>query len=227
MNNDLPYYIEKVSQSAHSHIMTNGLLLNEDKIKRMLNAGLGTLIFSIDGVTQEVYEKYRVQGDCELAWSNLKLAKRLIDESGSKTDLIAQLIVFKHNEHELSLFKKMCDDMGVRYYLRTAYIRFGSVDTPSNLSYRRKVYYNSEDHHNAIKNCPFWSKVLAITANGSNLLCSQDYDQQFKHGNLTDPETSLDDLWNNDAFVKLRNEVKSGSIPEICTSRCTIYPKAY
>ena len=227
MNSDLPYYIEKVSHSAHSHIMTNGLLLNEEKIKGMLNAGLGTLIFSLDGVTQEVYEKYRVQGDCELAWSNLKLAKRLIDESGFKTDLIAQFIVFKHNEHELSFFKKKCENIGVRFHIRTAYIRFGSVDIPTQPTHRRKIYDNPEDHQYAIKNCPFWSKVLTITVDGSNLLCSQDYDQQYKHGNLADPNTSLDDLWNNPDFVRLRNQIKSGSIPEICSSKCTIYPKSY
>ena len=116
MNPDLDYFIQEVSQSAHSHIMTNGLLLNEEKLNGYLNSGLGTLIFSIDGVTQSTYEKYRVGGNCSQAWENLKLAKQIIDNNRYPADLIAQLIVFKHSEHEVDQFIEKCNEIGVRYH---------------------------------------------------------------------------------------------------------------
>ena len=130
MNPNISYFISEVSKSCHSHIMTNGVNLDEEKISSMVKAGLGTLIFSIDGVTQEIYEKYRIGGDCEKVWKNLEKSRDIINRNCSKTDLIAQFIVFRHNEHELDAFIEKCKTLNIRYHIRTAYVRFGSIDIP-------------------------------------------------------------------------------------------------
>lgn len=54
--------VEITADFAHAHIMTHGLLLEGNKGFELVDAGLGTLIFSIDGVSQDVYEIYRVGG---------------------------------------------------------------------------------------------------------------------------------------------------------------------
>ena len=63
--------IEVTSEFAKVNISTNALLLDEDKCERMINSGVTDLIVSIDGVSQEVYEQYRVGGDVKKAFETL------------------------------------------------------------------------------------------------------------------------------------------------------------
>ncbi len=228
MNPNLKNYIKCVSKTAHSHVMTNGLLLDEKKINEYCSSGLGSLFFSIDGVTQETYEKYRVGGSCSIAWKNLELAHKIIKENNYPTDLFAQFIVFRHNEHQVEDFIAKCEGIGVRYHIRTAYIRFGSVDKPSNPKYVRKIFSSKCEHEEAISQCSHLTNVLTITADGSTILCSQDYDQQYNLGSLLDDSTTLETLWNHPYYVQIREEIKSKkNIPSICRDKCMIYPRSY
>lgn len=228
MNSYLAEFISDVASTAHAHIMTNGLLLNEEKIKDYIEAGLGTLIFSIDGITQEVYEKYRVGGVCSEAWEKLSLANDIMRSSNSNTDLIAQLIVFRHNEHEVPRFIEKCDRLGIRYHLRKPYIRFGSVDRPTNELYHRHIYTDYESHKKAISECHFLHNTLTITIDGSTLLCSQDYDQDFTFGNILDDDMSVEKLWLGEHGLNLRKSIiNSSNIPELCKKKCTLIPGSY
>ena len=227
MNKNLDYYIDKVSETAHSHIMTNGLLLDEEAIKKYFEAGLGTLIFSIDGLTQNVYEKYRVGGECDKAWENLLLAKKIKERYGYATDLFAQFIVFQHNEHELTSFIDKCRELGINYHIRKAYIRFGSVDLPRNKEYHRKISSTIEEHNKEIISCPHLSNILTITSNGECIFCSQDYNNDYNLGNIADKNKTLHDIWFDANYVRYRKEILSGEVHQLCRENCTIYPKSF
>lgn len=228
MNPNLAYFISEVSRVCHSHVMTNGLLLTEQTIHDYCQSGLGSLIFSIDGVSQDVYEKYRIGGSCEQAWNNLAKARDVIQSSSYKTDLIAQFIVFRHNEHELPAFKDRCEAMGIRYHIRTAYIRFGSVDRPLDETLCRTLYSDPPSHRQAISGCPHLSHMLTITIDGSTILCSQDYDQSYNLGSLVESGVTLDSVWNSPSYKDIRKGIRSGtSFPSLCIESCMIYPGAY
>ena len=67
--------IRYASQSPHKIRSTTSVNLNavtDDQIKGLLTLNLDALHISIDGVTQEVYEKYRVGGNLETVFNNLK-----------------------------------------------------------------------------------------------------------------------------------------------------------
>ena len=227
MNPNISYFISEVSKSCHSHIMTNGVELNEEKISSMINSGLGSLIFSVDGVTQNVYEKYRIGGNCEKVWHNIQKARDIINRNGAQTDLIAQFIVFRHNEHELDTFIEKCKTLNIKYHIRTAYIRFGSIDIPKSTQHRRKIYSSPKEHEIAIKACPSLNFTMTITVDGSILLCSQDYNNQFNLGNVFDKNHTLESLWNSPKYMEFRKSIKAGSFPKLCIDNCTIYPKSY
>jgi radical SAM protein with 4Fe4S-binding SPASM domain len=60
-------------------LISNGLLLNEDRIFAIIESQLSTIIISIDGATKQTYEKIRKGGDFELLISNVK---KLNEEKG-------------------------------------------------------------------------------------------------------------------------------------------------
>ena len=50
--------ITLTSKYAHPHLSTNGILIDQMKAEQIITSGLGTMIISIDGMSQEIYEKY-------------------------------------------------------------------------------------------------------------------------------------------------------------------------
>ena len=63
------------SQNPHKIRSTTCLNLNhitDEQIKGLITSNLDILTISIDGITQEVYEKYRVGGNLKTVFNNLK-----------------------------------------------------------------------------------------------------------------------------------------------------------
>ncbi len=163
MNKYIYDYVEMVSDYAHVHISTNSLLLNEEKIEKLVTRGLGTLIVSIDGFSQKVYEKYRVGGNVEIALKNLKLISQINKKYGNPVYVIPQFIVFKHNYNEIDRFKKYCEEFDLIPRFKSPYIRWGEKVQPSeDKKYQKKTYNSQEEHINAIKTCNSLLNMMTI-----------------------------------------------------------------
>ena len=66
-------------KNIKTEIHTNGMLLTKDKGKKLLDAGVDMVSFSIDGLDKEYYERYRVGAKLDRTVNNviefLKLKK--------------------------------------------------------------------------------------------------------------------------------------------------------
>jgi len=95
----------------YTHMHSNLPMLNSStKIMALVNSRLDRLTVSIDGVTQQTYEKYRIGGDLDLLFNNIsKLieAKRKSDNQNLK--IVGQMVVARQNEHEVELFKQKAE----------------------------------------------------------------------------------------------------------------------
>lgn len=60
---DMIEYIKKKYPHIYLYISTNGLMLDDDKINRIIRAGLDEITFSVDGPDQETYQRYRKGGN--------------------------------------------------------------------------------------------------------------------------------------------------------------------
>ena len=59
--------------NAHIVISTNGLLMTEKAAQQLIESGVSEVLVSIDGMSQKVYEKYRIGGNAQKALSSLKI----------------------------------------------------------------------------------------------------------------------------------------------------------
>lgn len=76
--------------------------VTEHTIEQLVRSGLDILSISIDGLTQETYEAYRVGGNLQRVLGNFDALVRKRAELGSATPRIVwQYLVFRHNEHEV------------------------------------------------------------------------------------------------------------------------------
>jgi MoaA/NifB/PqqE/SkfB family radical SAM enzyme len=82
----------------------------EDTIK----SGLDSIIISLDGTTQETYNKYRVNGNLNRVLENVRELIQTKKKLKTKNPLIRwQFLVMKHNEHEIEEIKKLAKELQV------------------------------------------------------------------------------------------------------------------
>ncbi|RLC97674.1 MAG: hypothetical protein DRI46_12575, partial [Chloroflexi bacterium] len=98
-----PQIGEMVEYSVkHGLGLTLGTHGNIDKMDELVEAGLPEILFAIDGLTQDVYQHYRVGGDLDVATSNLeKLMEARARAGTGNPRVILQFVVMKHNECQI------------------------------------------------------------------------------------------------------------------------------
>lgn len=101
---------KKISTS----IASNFTLFKKEDADKLIDSGLDFIDISIDGITQEVYQIYRIGGKLEDAFEGLKSLVECKKNRRSKTPVIEwQFLIMRHNEHQVDGFKKIADDIGV------------------------------------------------------------------------------------------------------------------
>ncbi|MDH5365887.1 MAG: SPASM domain-containing protein [Cyclobacteriaceae bacterium] len=216
-----PQFIDLVKIASQKNIYTatstNAHYLSNENARKTVESGLDRLIISIDGVTQESYESYRVGGDLEkviegtknvIKWKN-KLNKK-------KPYVIFQFLVVKPNEHEIEKVKFLGKELGVdKVAFKTAQIydyEGGSPLIPDNQVYSR-YKFNPIKGKFLIKNRFFnhcwkmWHSCV-ITWDGKVVPCCFDKDAHFVLGNLN--KDYFNNIWKSKEYINFRKSIING-----------------
>ncbi|NPA34931.1 MAG: radical SAM protein [Chlorobi bacterium] len=211
-----PHFIQMVKEARdrNMYVMTstNGHFLSEATAREVVLSGLNRIIFSIDGITQETYEKYRVGGDLSKALQNLKLLSTVRESLGRKNPIIVfQFIVFKHNEHELGKAREIAYQHGADIFvIKSAQIYDENKEPylPENTRYSR--YVKQPDGTFQLKGkllnkCwRLWHNPV-VTWDGRWLPCCFDKDGKYVMGNLLEQEP--EEIWNSPKYKQFREVV--------------------
>ena len=77
-------------------------------------SGLDFMTVSLDGATQDVYERFRKKGDLELAFTNIRSLVEAKRRLGKARPLISwQFLAFEHNAHEIEKARAMARELGI------------------------------------------------------------------------------------------------------------------
>ncbi len=124
LNEDFPALIRSAKKheiSTHTH--TNlAMKLTDQRIEELLSSGLDFLIASVDGFSQETYERFRVGGEFELAKENMWRVARARDRLGAPTQVIYKFLVFSWNEHEVERARTWASDAGLGFLAQDAIV---------------------------------------------------------------------------------------------------------
>lgn len=206
---------------------TNAQLLSNDIAKKIIQSGLNKLIVSIDGTTQEVYEKYRIGGSLQRATEGIQSLLYWKKELKSNTPFVElQFLVLKHNEHQIDEIKQLAKKLGVnKLSLKTAQIidfEDGSELIPSISKYARYKKIHNGKYIRKKKVCNKCWRAFSgavITVNGDVLPCSYDKNGEYAFGNIH--QQSLKEIWHNDKAKQFRQQILSDrKAYEICRN-CT------
>jgi len=179
-------------------VSTNGMFLNKDIIKNLLISRLDYLSISVDGATENVYNKFRKGGDFKKIISNIKnlvVARNLID---SNLKIEIQFIIMKHNQHQIQIFSRLARKLGVDF------LRF------KKLLVKRKKWsyllptlrqYNRYKYAKKFNSCFKPLKELVINCDGNIIPCCYIVEEdvkKFKFGNIF--EQTLRETINSDSY---------------------------
>lgn len=208
---------KKIRTSVNTNL---NVPLSENEVVEMINAGLDQLYVSMDGITQETYEKYRQGGNLKTVMDNIKLFSRKKDELGVENPFIVwQFLIMKHNEHEIPGLARVKEELGVNKLVKGS-LRSDMGDEiftedrkkvektanflPSDDKYSRYDYEKKE--RKLKKNyCHFLWFVSVINWNGSVAPCCSSYYEKFDFGNAF--EEGFKKIWNNEKYVAARKAV--------------------
>ncbi|KQC07905.1 MAG: hypothetical protein APR54_05405 [Candidatus Cloacimonas sp. SDB] len=180
--------------------------------EELVNSGLDSMIVSLDGTSQETYNKYRVNGSLQKVLDNVEAVVKAKKKFASKYPLIRwQFLVMKHNEHEIDKIKDLSQEMGVdNLELKSVQI-YSKEDIekflPQNRKYRRyKIKGNDFELKAGIPNrCRrIWTNAV-INWDGEIAICCFDKDVDFPIGNINDKD--LKSLWKSKRIKQVRDRI--------------------
>lgn len=226
-----PDFLDLVQYASQKGIYTatstNAHFLHEANARRTVESGLDRLIISIDGITQETYQQYRMGGKLEKVLEGTQNIIRCKKELKSKKPhVIFQFLVVRPNEHQIDDVKVLAKKLGVdEVVLKTAQIynhQQGSSLIPNQDQYSR--YQKQNDGTYIIKNkllnhCwKMWHSCV-ITWDGQIVPCCFDKDAQYSLGNVA--QMSFREVWHSPAYDAFRAKLlQSRNQIEMCRN-CT------
>jgi MoaA/NifB/PqqE/SkfB family radical SAM enzyme len=108
----LAEWIADASQAGcETGFLSNGLLLKEDKLKKILAAGINWICISMDGADAEMYNKIRVGSDFERVCENVANIGRL--RKGRRPKTMINFVLMDMNAHQMEEIVQLAERLGV------------------------------------------------------------------------------------------------------------------
>jgi radical SAM protein with 4Fe4S-binding SPASM domain len=219
-------------------LTTNGTLLNRDAAKRLIDGGINTITFSVDGATKFVYEGKRVGANFEKVIANIRQAV----EYGRSTErkdlwLAANFIVMNDNVAEVPAFVRLAATLGldaISFYRAREYpserlvpVEDGAVASAvaeaTALALEHRININFADPKLSKQGVCFFMQSVYLWLSGEVLPCHRMEPPGHPwpvriFGNLRD--ASLMEIWNSPEYKEFRRKLVRGTLQDVCRG-CT------
>jgi len=212
------------SIGTHTTVSTNGHFLSEVSCEKIVKSGLDKLIISLDGIDQETYSQYRINGNIDVVKTGIERISEARNLSGSPLKIEIQFLVNKLNEKQIPRVKELAKKNKAALRLKSMQItEKKDVEKwlPINGRFSRYKLKNGEY---IIKNsfpnrcARLWFNPV-ITWDGKVIPCCFDKDAEHVMGDLN--QDSFRDIWNGPKYRIFRKSILSGRhMIDICRN-CT------
>ncbi len=239
-----PQFSELVRYAAEKNIYTvtstNAHYLDDEQARTTVESGLSRIIISMDGTTQQSYEQYRIGGRLDKVLDGAANLVKWKKKLKSRTPhIIFQMVLFNHNEHEITRLCELAKEVGAdEVLLKTAQVYDpgnSSVRLPENEKYSRyslTPYPSPKERgegagllnlqHPTLKNTllnhcwKLWHSSV-ITWDGKVVPCCFDKDASHVMGDLK--KRTFREIWNSEPYLDFRQRLlRSRKEIDICSN---------
>jgi len=210
-------------------IVTNGMLLTIDSIKKLINSGLDIIEFSLDGKTEKENDDIRVGSSYKTVSSLIKefikIKKNLNVKKPDIYIVNCQIPTEKELEEEIKVpdyiskdFSKY-NDTDIKFKVGRAIYWSGM---PIDTSLYKLITLSEGEYLNY---CEHPIELITIRYNGDIVACCYDITSTCILGNIH--ESSIKEIWNNEKYRTLRKSIRNRKLLKLCKNCHIINPTCY
>jgi MoaA/NifB/PqqE/SkfB family radical SAM enzyme len=177
-------------------LTTNGMIMNEKRMRRLLDSGVHMIDVSVDAFTPETYAKIRVNGDLNVTRANILRLIDWVKRSKLQTKVVVSYVEQPMNANETKDFEKFWNDRGADYVvIRRLHSGAGSVE---NIAGQMRA-----DNANSVRYpCLYpWERII-LNPRGELMFCPQDW----VHGSVVADyqKATILETWRGSFYHELR-----------------------
>ena len=137
-------YSKNITLTAHNGVNFN--TASDEIIEALVKYKFGGITLSLDGTSNETYQKYRINGNYDNVINNIKKLNEYKKKYNSIYPILTwQYIVFEHNKHEVQNIETIAKELGfARYYLKEDWKKEVNIHHLNTSIYRCFYDKNSE-----------------------------------------------------------------------------------
>ncbi len=217
---DLPAYLQICRDYRLGVTLSSNLNVNigEEVIEALIECKVNSLVASCDGVTQDVYQIYRRNGDISKVFRNIKRireAKRRL--RSSRPRVVWQFLMMKHNQKEVEEAKRIYREVGadeIEFAFVTA--PFGSDDPRLAKDFFTEEEFRNRESYVILPSdlhapCWFLWRSLTINWDGTVSPCCYVNCDDYGFGDFR--KQSLKEVWNSERYVAARGVFRGEETP--------------
>lgn len=221
LNKNLPKMIQMAKRAGAVDVIvnTNGTMLTEELAEEILDAGLDKMLFSFDSPYAEKYENTRVGASFDTVLENIKKFVKLRNEKNAYATLVrvGMVITDETLPEEIDDFYELFKDIADIVSYNSVH---KEVDVDSEGNYLGEDGKTHNVAERKFADSQLWQR-MTINWNGEAEICCENYKQEWILGNIH--EKTVQEIWNGEAFAKVRDAHRKGEwwrIPQC--RKCTI-----
>jgi MoaA/NifB/PqqE/SkfB family radical SAM enzyme len=188
---------------------------NEEMASSTVSAGLDAIHISVDGATEESYQRYRRRGRLETVLRNLQF---LVDARrrcrANNPLIVVRLLVNRYNEHEIAVVREQVLAIGADIFT-TGYLFIDTTEPAQRAEWLPTHVQDSayptaaegRDIENVWHCSDLWES-MTINWDGGVSPCCWIHDQQNDFANAL--EQPIQEIWNGAAYVSARRVFHRG-----------------
>lgn len=178
-------------------LTTNGTILNDKRVEKLLASGLHMVDVSIDALMPHTYARVRVQGNLHVTQSNVVRLLEMKRKTGASTRIVVSFVEHPDNISETQDFEKFWNDQGVdSVVIRRLHSAAGGVVKIAKVM-------RAQQARESRRPCLYpWERIL-LNPRGELAFCPQDW----VHGSVLADyrRTTIRGLWQSDVYQNLRS----------------------
>ncbi len=221
LDKNLPAKVKIAKQLGFNGVgfASNCTELDEKHSRDLLEAGLDTLICSIDGFTKETHEKIRVRTNFDILRANVERFIRMRDAGGYKTRVMIRFIRQEANREEWPAYLQYWSER-IDPSKRDEIVKFDVHNWGDKIEDYSQQDINPDLPMDGLI-CSDVFERMFIYSSGAVALCCADDNGFYDQGNVLTHDPI--ELYNGEIFTRYRETMKDGKILSLkhCEN-CTI-----
>ena len=174
-------------------LITNGSAFTENSSRKLLEAGVDMIEFSVDAKEEDTYKIVRKGLDWQKLLRNARRMIEIRNSTGSKSKIVASGVNQQGVEID-DVEKFWREEIGVDNFIKRKFLTWGTNTTlNSDRSADPSPYLDTQDVP-----CPFIFERLNIDSRGNVMVCGYDISANTSMGLVS--EKSIKEIWHGEGF---------------------------